>query len=95
MIPQARLYLLGIIPMPAIVGAIAFVGLDIVGLTAQAGGGGLPIGHGAHLSGALVGALTYLLLARQLAEARRNRLDFSDVESWVALIRRAGVHEKL
>jgi len=95
MIPQARLYLLGIIPMPAIVGAIVFVSLDIVGLTAQAGGGGLPIGHGAHLSGALVGVLTYLLLARQLAEARRRRLDFSDVESWVALIRRAGLHGKL
>ena len=95
MIPRARLYLLGIIPMPAIVGALVFVGLDIVGLTAQAGGGGLPIGHGAHLSGALVGALTYLLLMRQLREAQRNTLDFSDVESWVALLRRAGFHRKL
>src|SRR5204863_9835786 len=47
--PRARLYLFGIIPMPALVGALAFVGLDVVGLIAQTEGGGLPIGHGAHL----------------------------------------------
>jgi membrane associated rhomboid family serine protease len=95
MIPRARILLLGIFPMPAIVGAVLFVGLDIAGLAAQTGGGGLPIGHGAHLSGAAVGALTYLLLARQLQRARADQAVFSDLESWRALLRRARFSERL
>ena len=41
----------GIVPVPALAGVLAFVGLDLWGLIAQGRGGGLPIGHGAHLGG--------------------------------------------
>lgn len=95
MIPQARILLLGFIPMPAIIGALLFVGLDVVGLVAQAEGGGLPIGHGAHLSGALVGAVTYLLLAHRLQYPAEDARDFSDVQTWYELIRRARMRDRL
>lgn len=64
MFPKERILLFGIIPLPAIWGALAFVGLDIWGLIAQAGGGGLPIGHGAHLGGAFSGILFYFFIVR-------------------------------
>ncbi len=53
------------IPVPALVGALLFVGLDVWGLVAQSAGGGLPIGHGAHLGGAACGALFYFTYLRQ------------------------------
>lgn len=62
--PKERIYLLGIIPLPAIVGALAFIGLDLWGLSVQVGGHGLPIGHGAHLGGAFTGILYYFLYVR-------------------------------
>lgn len=62
--PKQKLLIFGLIPIPAIWGALIFIGLDIWGLTAQAGGGGLPIGHGAHLGGALTGILYYLIRFR-------------------------------
>lgn len=65
MFPKEKLLILGIIPMPALFGALLFVGLDIWGLIAQAEGGGLPIGHGAHLGGALTGAIYYFTVARR------------------------------
>ena len=74
--------LLGIIPMPALVGVAVFVGLDIIGLIAQTEGSGLPIGHGAHLGGALTGALYYLLVIRPLLVGRAGPVDFSDVATW-------------
>lgn len=81
--PEARLLLLGIIPMPALVGAAVFVGLDVVGLIAQTEGGGLPIGHGAHLGGALTGTLYYLLVIRPLLVRRSTGpTDFGDVATW-------------
>lgn len=80
--PEARLLLLGIIPMPALIGAAIFVGLDIVGLIAQTEGGGLPIGHGAHLGGALTGALYYLLVIRPLLVGTVGPVDFGDVATW-------------
>jgi membrane associated rhomboid family serine protease len=95
MIPRARILLLGLIPMPAIIGALLFVGLDVVGLVAQAEGGGLPIGHGAHLSGALAGAVTYLLLAHRLQYPAEDARDFSDVQTWYELIRRARMRDRL
>lgn len=58
--PQARILVFGMIPVPALVGVLFFVGLDLWGLIAQGQGGGLPIGHGAHLGGALAGALYWL-----------------------------------
>jgi membrane associated rhomboid family serine protease len=57
--PRERIYVFGILPLPALFGALAFIGLDIWGLMAQSQGGGLPIGHGAHLGGALAGILFY------------------------------------
>lgn len=63
--PREKLLILGIIPIPAIFGALMFIGLDIWGLIAQAEGGGLPIGHGAHLGGAATGLLYFLLYFRK------------------------------
>ena len=63
--PREKILILGLIPVPAFFGAVAFIGLDIWGLTAQAGGGGLPIGHGAHLGGSLTGIVYFLILRRR------------------------------
>lgn len=68
--PKERLAIFGLIPIPALFGAILFVGLDIWGLAAQAHGGGLPIGHGAHLGGAVTGFIYYLMLKKDM----RSRL---------------------
>lgn len=66
--PREKILLLGIIPMPAIFGALVFVGIDIWGLTVQAQGtNGLPIGHGAHLGGSLAGLIYYFLIRKKLA----------------------------
>lgn len=62
--PQARLLVFGIVPVPALAGALFFVALDVWGLVAQGQGGGLPIGHGAHLGGALCGYLFWLFALR-------------------------------
>lgn len=84
--PRARILLFGIIPMPAMIGALMFVGLDVIGLIAQSGGGGLPIGHGAHLGGAATGALYYWLVIRRLQVRHAQRVDFGDVATWRRLI---------
>ncbi|MCE9522772.1 MAG: rhomboid family intramembrane serine protease [Alphaproteobacteria bacterium] len=94
MYPQARILLFGLIPTPALVGALAFVGLDIAGLIWQAEGGGLPIGHGAHLGGAATGVLYYLLVIRPLRMRVAERVDFGDVATWRRLIARQGGSEK-
>jgi membrane associated rhomboid family serine protease len=65
MFPNEKIYILGLLPVPAMFGALVFVGLDLWGLMAQAKGGGLPIGHGAHLGGAFTGVVWYLLFVRQ------------------------------
>jgi membrane associated rhomboid family serine protease len=62
--PRHRILLFGIVPVPALAGVLAFIGLDLWGLIAQGRGGGLPIGHGAHLGGALAGALIFILYLR-------------------------------
>jgi membrane associated rhomboid family serine protease len=69
--PRHRILLLGIIPVPALAGVLAFVGIDLWGLVAQSRGGGLPIGHGAHLGGALAGALMYYLYLRSAVPVPR------------------------
>lgn len=63
--PREKILIFGLIPVPALIGALAFIGLDIWGLVAQAGGGGLPIGHGAHLGGALTGIIYYFMIRRR------------------------------
>jgi rhomboid-like protein len=57
--PKERILIFGIIPVPALWGAIFAVALDLWGVFAQSRGGGLPIGHGAHLGGALAGLIYY------------------------------------
>jgi len=71
--PKARVLLFFIVPLPAIAAALAFIALDVWGLIAQTGGGGLPIGHGAHLGGALAG-IVYWLLRGGALRRRRERL---------------------
>lgn len=64
--PRQKLLLLGVIPIPALWGALAFVAIDLWGLSAQAKGGGLPIGHGAHLGGAFAGLIYYALMRKRI-----------------------------
>ena len=59
--------------MPAMVGAVLFVGLDIWGVVAQAEGGGLPIGHGAHLGGAIAGLIYFFILRAGMQRRLRNQ----------------------
>lgn len=70
--PRSQILVFGIIPVPAIYGALAFVGLDIWGLVAQSKGHGLPIGHGAHLGGASAGLVYYLIWGRSLLRSWRS-----------------------
>ena len=64
--PREKILIMGIIPVPAFWGALLFIGFDIWGVVAQAEGGGLPIGHGAHLAGAFTGILYYFFWIKKL-----------------------------
>lgn len=70
--PKAKVLLFFIIPLPAIVAALLFVGIDVWGLIMQIENGGLPIGHGAHLGGALIGLLYFLIRGRKVRETGRR-----------------------
>lgn len=70
--PQVTLYLLGIVPMPAAVAALLFVGWDVGGVLLNSDDG---IGHAAHLGGALVGLLAIPLLWRRIAVLRQAARD--------------------
>lgn len=72
--PKARVLLFFVIPLPAIVAALAFVAVDVWGLVSQIEGAGLPIGHGAHLGGALTGAVYWLVRGRKGWRAREENL---------------------
>lgn len=72
--PKAKILLFFFIPLPAIVAALAFVAIDIWGLIAQIEGQGLPIGHGAHLGGALVGILYFMARGKAVRERARTVL---------------------
>jgi rhomboid-like protein len=80
--PRHRILVFGAIPVPAFVGALLFVAVDVWGVVAQSTGGGLPIGHGAHLGGAAFGFL-YAWLRRNPAEWRPSD------EEVVALLEKA------
>jgi membrane associated rhomboid family serine protease len=67
MFPRHKILLFAVIPVPALAGALFFVAIDLWGLLAQGRGGGLPIGHGAHLGGALCGAVFYFTYLRDKA----------------------------
>lgn len=73
--PREKILILGLIPLPALTGALVFVGLDIWGLFSQIEGGGLPIGHGAHLGGALTGVVYFFWLRRQMRAQFRRQID--------------------
>lgn len=62
MFPQERLLLLGIVPIRARWAALMIIAIDIWGVVEQSRGGGLPIGHGAHLGGAIMGILWFFWL---------------------------------
>ncbi len=75
MYPTQKILLFGFIPVPAAIGGLIFIGLDIWGLWAQTGGGGLPIGHGAHLGGAVAAVFYFIFLkivARPLPLVAKN-----------------------
>jgi membrane associated rhomboid family serine protease len=72
--PKARVLFFFVLPLPAIAAALIFIGLDIWGLFAQVEGGGLPIGHGAHLGGAFTGIVFYLLAGRRLRHRASERM---------------------
>jgi membrane associated rhomboid family serine protease len=55
--PHEKVYLLGLLPLPAYWGLLLFVGIDLWGLVEQSRGSLIPIGYGAHLGGALSGFL--------------------------------------
>ena len=71
--PKRKILLFALIPIPALFGALLLIGLDIWGLVAQAEGGGLPIGHGAHLGGAFAGVVAYFLVVRPQFKQLRQR----------------------
>jgi rhomboid-like protein len=64
--PRARVLFFFVVPVPAIVAALLFIGVDIWGLVAQIEGEGLPIGHGAHLGGAAAGIAWFIARGRAL-----------------------------
>jgi membrane associated rhomboid family serine protease len=76
--PRQKILIMGIIPVPAFFGSILIVGLDLWGLWAQAEGGGLPIGHGAHLGGAFTGIAYFLFAVRP--QIKRQRQAISEIE---------------
>ncbi len=63
--PHEKILILGLIPVPAAWGSALFISLDLWGLIRQSSGNGLPIGHGAHLGGALAGILFYSLFLKK------------------------------
>lgn len=64
MFPKEKILIFGILPVPALFGALGFIGFDLWGLVQQSRGGGLPIGHGAHLGGAFAGVVAYFYFAK-------------------------------
>jgi membrane associated rhomboid family serine protease len=71
--PKEQVLLFFVIPLPAIAAALAFVALDVFGLIYQMEGAGLPIGHGAHLGGAMIGIAYFLARGSEVRE-RESRL---------------------
>lgn len=57
--PREKVFLLGLIPIPALWAALMFTGIDFIGLIGQTQGSTTPIGYGAHLGGAIAGVIYY------------------------------------
>jgi len=64
--PHQKILIMGIVPVPAWAGVAGLVAWDLWGVVAQSHGGGLPIGHGAHLGGAAAGVVMVLLFRDRL-----------------------------
>lgn len=64
--PKEKVYLLGLIPLPAFWAIVMYVTLDFWGLLSQVHGNGMPIGYGAHLGGALAGATFFFYYRTKL-----------------------------
>lgn len=77
--PRQKILIMGVIPVPAFFGSILIIGLDLWGLWAQAEGGGLPIGHGAHLGGAFTGVAYYFFFIR--SKMKRQWQSISELEN--------------
>ena len=60
--PKEKIFIFGLIPIPAIWGAVLFTSIDLLGLINQAKGINTPIGFGAHLGGALTGLIYFAIL---------------------------------
>ena len=71
--PREKVLVFGLLPVPAGVFALLFVGWDLFGLFGQRDGSGAPIGHGAHLAGSLFGLVATLAARRRAAARIRNR----------------------
>lgn len=65
MFPKEKLLLMGLVPIDARWAALLIVGIDVWGLVEQSRGGGLPIGHGAHLGGAMMGIVWYFTVLKK------------------------------
>ncbi len=72
--PWRPVYLLGLIPLPAFVGILMFVVMDVWGLIAQINGSLAPIGFGAHLGGSLFGGFFFLVRKYELARLNRQNI---------------------
>lgn len=76
--PKQRILIMGIIPIPAMVGVLGFVAYDIWGLVSQTRGGLSNIGHGAHLAGTATGLFFYYAYIKpklQRIEVREEPMD--------------------
>jgi rhomboid-like protein len=60
--PMRLVFILGFLPMPAILATTLFIGSDLWGLFAQTQGSRMPIGFGAHLGGALAGVIYFFYI---------------------------------
>jgi membrane associated rhomboid family serine protease len=95
--PTHRILVFGIIPVPALAGALAFVAIDLWGLFAQSRGGGIGIGHGAHLGGALAGFLFWAVYLRTrfrprpAGEAARMAMTSEEIEEFQRLRKKLDV----
>jgi len=91
--PRHKILLMGILPIPAFLGVLAFIGFDIWGLVAQKQGGGLAIGHGAHLGGALAGALMWFFYLRtHFPRPTGTRLTQAEAEELERILAKGNEH---
>ena len=72
--PRVKIYIYGILPVPAWACAAAFVAFDIKGLLDQANGGGGNIGHAAHLGGAIFALIAIGVIGGNLTSGLKKTI---------------------